>query len=130
MIYAEDLAALILALLADPPRSGTILEPDDGRAGGYGWSELAMIAAASVGARVRTVGVPRAVCHRWRRWPSATPVAPAMPLLSRGKVGELFHSDWVCAAARHGGGYGLAPPDPLRGWPDATLGWYRAAGWL
>lgn len=131
MLYAEDLAALILALLANPPRSGTILEPDDGTVGGYGWSALAAIAADRLGRRVRTVGVPKRplafAAALTERYAAATGRAP---LLSRGKVAELFHPDWVCASGGMVAIPGWQPQTRFGEGLSATLDWYREAGWL
>ena len=105
--------ALLRVACATRRASGTILEPDDGTAGGYGWRELAAIAEAALGRRVRTIGVPRAplalaagLAERYGQ-PAARP-----PILSRGKVAELYHRDWVCdtaaSAAMPAGGRGSA----------------------
>ena len=131
MLYAEDLAALILALLAKPPRSGTILEPDDGMAGGYGWSELAMIAADRLKRRVRTVGVPRGVMSSLAALTEFYAGATGtLPLLSRGKVGELFNPDWVCQPGDMAALSGWRPRTRFGDGLMATLDWYRTAGWL
>lgn len=131
LIFASELADLVVALLAHPVRSGTIVEPDDGTPGGYGWAELATIAQQRIGRRVRTIGLPK---------PPLTIVAGLaeryaarrgrMPVLARGKVEEFFHQDWVCDTS------GLAAVPSWRprirfddGLPP-TLAWYRAAGWL
>ena len=131
MLYADDLAALVLALLTSPPRSGTILEPDDGTVGGYGWSALAAIAADRLGRRVRTVGVPKRplalAAALTERYAAATGRAP---LLSRGKVAELFHPDWVCASGGMVAIPGWQPRTRFGEGLSATLDWYREAGWL
>ena len=96
LLYVEDLPHLLCALLAGPPRSGTILEPDDGRAGGYGWAELATVAERQLGRSVRR---RRATGRRlpWRRgWPNHGRSVARPPILSRGKIAELYHRDWVC----------------------------------
>lgn len=128
LIYVEDLAELVAGLVARPPAGAELLEPDDGRPGGYGWRDLARIGAERIGRRVRLVELPRPVLRAaaWMAELGARPFGAA-PALSRGKVAELFHPDWLAA--------GAALPDwrPRTGFPeglDRTLAWYRAEGWL
>ena len=52
------------------------------------------------------------------------------PILSRGKVAELYHRDWVSDTRRHGGGAGWQPQIRFGDGLAATLAWYREAGWL
>lgn len=128
LIYVEDLAELVASLVERPPAAGTVLEPDDARPGGYGWRDLAEIAAARTGRRVRLVELPRPVlaAAAWMAELGARPLG-ATPPISRGKVAELFHPDWLAAGTpwldwrpRTGFGDGL----------ERTLAWYRAEGWL
>jgi nucleoside-diphosphate-sugar epimerase len=131
MLYASDLAALIVALLASPPRSGTIVEPDDGTAGGYGWSDLAAIAADRLARRVRTLAVPRGPLALMAGLSERVAVATGgAPLLSRGKLAELFHPDWVCKVGGMAAIPGWQPRTRFGDGLSATLGWYREAGWL
>ena len=131
MLYASDLAALIVALLANPPGSGTIVEPDDGRGGGYAWSELAGIAAAKLARPVRAVGVPQRPLTMLAGLSERVAVATGrQPFLSRGKVRELFHPDWVCGPSGMASVAGWQPRTRFEDGLPATLGWYRAAGWL
>jgi 2-alkyl-3-oxoalkanoate reductase len=131
LLYAEDLAHLVLALLAEPPASGTILEPDDGRAGGYGWADLAAAAEGQLGRRVRLFRVPRAplsaaawLAEQQARW-SGRP-----PILWRSKVAELYHRDWVSDTRAMKAVAGWRPRVPFGEGLVTTLAWYRAAGWL
>lgn len=130
LIHVEDLAELVAELIARPPAGGALLEPDDGRPGGYGWHDLARIAAERTGRRVRLVELPRPVlvAAAWMAELGARPLGAA-PTLSRGKVAELFHPDWLAAGAA------TAVPGwrPATGFADGlarTLAWYRAEGWL
>jgi nucleoside-diphosphate-sugar epimerase len=131
MLFAGDLARLIVALLANPPRSGTILEPDDGTPGGYGWPGLAGIAGQRLGRRVRTLGVPKPPLALFatlaERYANAT---GGTPLLWRGKVAELFHPDWVCEASGMAAVPGWQPTTRFGDGLTATLAWYREAGWI
>jgi nucleoside-diphosphate-sugar epimerase len=131
LIYVEDLAELVAKLLETQAWSGQVLEPDDGRAGGYRWQDLGEIAGRWLDRRVRAIPVPRSAL-----WPVAA-VGEAWgatlgrsPRLSLGKLRELFHSDWVCAAT---------PRPVLPSWSARTtfengfartMMWYDRHQWL
>ena len=131
LLYAPDLVRLTLSALADPPPDGTILEPDDGTPAGYGWSDLARIATARLARRVRRIGVPQAPLAmaarlaEWRgRW-----VGDA-PILSRGKVAELYHRNWVSDTQANAALPRWQPAVQFGDGLVASLDWYREAGWL
>lgn len=131
LIYASELAQLIVALLARPPASGTIVEPDDGTAGGYGWADLAAIAQQRTGRRVRAIGLPKpplAIAARLAEGYAAR--RRRMPLLTRGKVDEFFHRDWVCDTNRLHAVSAWRPHTRFGDGLTQTLAWYRSAGWL
>jgi len=131
LLYVEDLTHLVCTLLAGPPRTGTILEPDDGRAGGYGWADLATVAERQLGHRVRSIGIhksPLAMAAWLAEWHGRSVARP--PILSRGKIAELYHRDWVSDTR---GIEMVAGWRPRVGFGDgltASLNWYRDAGWL
>ncbi len=131
LLEVGDLAALILRLLDAPPASGAVLEPDDGRAGGYGWADLAAIAEARLGRRVRLVRLPRAPLAAAAGWAERYAAARGrLPVLSRGKVAELFHHDWVCDRRSLEAVPGWQPRVGFAQGFSTTLAWYREAGWL
>lgn len=139
LLYVDDLAAAVSALLAGPSSgspwghswAGERLELDDGRPGGYSWAEIADIAAGVLGRPVRRVPVgkpvlwaPAAVGSAWAR------ATGRVPMLTLGKLRELFHRNWV--AKRR-------PTALLRGWAPhvrfdegfaRTFAWYEARGML
>jgi nucleoside-diphosphate-sugar epimerase len=129
VIHVEDLARLLVALLpADPALFRRIVEPDDGREGGWPHADLARAIGRAVGRDVRVPHMPK--------W--ALLAAARLDRLVRGKgakltpdrVGYMVHPDWVSRA-------GAAPPAEL--WqPEipteeglaASARWYREQGWL
>ena len=131
LLYIDDLAELVTRLLELPAWPADPIEPDDGRAGGYGWAELVGIAGQTLGRRVRRIPVPRAVL--WA--PAALVEAGARalsrsPILTRGKLRELYHEDWVC----RGGWPQSLPDEPARTqFQDGfarTMTWYKQSQWL
>jgi nucleoside-diphosphate-sugar epimerase len=130
LLYVHDLAEIVAQLLRRPRWDGLVIEPDDG-SGGYSWPDLARIASGHLDRRVRTVPVP------WLAlWPPAAlaqlvgRASRRAPVLTLGKLRELYHADWVCRGAE-------AAPLPA-GLPRvtfdsgfaATFTWYMQRKWL
>jgi nucleoside-diphosphate-sugar epimerase len=131
LLYVRDLSALVVKLLdADLP-TGAVLEPSDGKSGGYGWPELAALAGRELGRKVRVVEVPRGPFDLVARLAELQArLTGRSVVLSRLKVAELFHPDWVGDPATMAALRGWGPEvDFARGLP-LTLAWYREAGWL
>lgn len=130
LLYVEDLARLLVTLATAPRAAEGVLEPDDRHPGGYRWADLARLAGEATGRRGRVLHLPHALA-----WPVAAAVeaiarlGAAPPALSRDKLRELAHPDWVC---RGGGGdaIGWRPEVGFAEGFRATLAWYRRQGWL
>ncbi|MGE0211272.1 MAG: NAD-dependent epimerase/dehydratase family protein [Parvibaculaceae bacterium] len=131
LIHVDDLArALVVLVSADGPGMG-MHELDDGHRDGYSWQDLATIAGTAQGKRVKVVHLPEAVLgaaafasEGWS-WLSGH-----RPALTRGKVAELHHRDWVC---RHDLLDRTHDWKPAIGFAEGftqTLAWYREHGWL
>jgi len=134
MLHVDDLARLLLELTlpGDAPGDAAtqrILEPDDGREGGWPHAELAQAIGRAVGRS--TVWAPhlsRAVLAAAARGDRLLRGRRAKLTLDR--VGYMIHPDWVSRPDK-------APPAEL--WhPEietaaglaATARWYREQGWL
>jgi nucleoside-diphosphate-sugar epimerase len=130
LLYVDDLADIVTRLLDAPSWSGQVIEPDDGR-GGYCWTDLTRIAGDHLQRRVRAVPVPRLAL--WL--PAAITqligtVLQRAPMITLGKLRELYHADWVCQGSP---GTLLAPAAPRVAFDNGfatTLAWYRQRGWL
>ncbi len=129
IVHVADLARLLLALVPGGAAvSGAILEPDDGREGGWTHAELGRAIGRAMGKRVWTPAVPKSVmaAGAWldRR------VRGNKAKLTPDRVGYMTHPDWVSRPDR-------APPAELwraeiatcDGLAD-TARWYRSQGWL
>jgi len=131
LLYLADLAAAVRHLLEQPAWSGVPLELDDAVPGGYGWADLAKAAAVARGQPVRRFLLPRAAL--WL--PTLANEALAgltgrAPMLTRGKLRELYHQDWVAQPSQ--------APEISEWRPDVTfvegfrrtVEWYKHEGWI
>ena len=128
LIHVDDLARLLLALADPAAPAGLMVEPDDGRHGGWSHAEFGRALGKALGRTVATVSMSRPILDlfakvdRWVRGPGAK--------LTADRVAYFCHPDWMV--------------DPGRGAPEAlwrpeieteagladTAKWYREAGWL
>ncbi|MBO9519376.1 MAG: NAD(P)H-binding protein [Porphyrobacter sp.] len=133
MIHVEDLAHLLLNLVRPTVPlleevKHRILEPDDGREGGWSHQELAKAIGDAVGRRVWVPSLSgRAL--RAAAWADGR-LRGSKAKLTPDRVGYMIHPDWVSRPDK-------APPEAL--WraeiptPEglaATARWYREQGWL
>jgi nucleoside-diphosphate-sugar epimerase len=131
MIYVDDLTAAIAATLACEAENGAVFEVHDGREGGYTWSTMIDEAALALNTKVRHLRVPRTVMQVAAAANAVRSVATGRaPMITHGKVRELYHRDWVCRGN---------PLMEISDWrPEVTIGegfrrtvtWYREQGWL
>ena len=124
LIHVDDLAGLLLQL-AGSTDSG-IIEPDDGKPGGWTHREFGEALGQAVGTSARTIATPRLLLSLASRIDRL--VRGRNAKLTADRVAYFCHSDWVVDAAH-------APPSwhaevpTLQGLAD-TAAWYRSAGWL
>jgi 2-alkyl-3-oxoalkanoate reductase len=132
LIHVEDLARAVGALLADRRGAGLIAEVDDGQGshGGYAWREMIEAAAETFGRRVRILRVPMAIPYGLGLLNLVLARVGYTPMLTPGKVRELYHSDWVCDSRPIVARTGWRPTVPLRQGFASTVAWYRQQGWL
>lgn len=130
-IHVADLASAVAACLAATVPPAGLFEIDDGKAGGYGWPEVASALGAAVGRRVRSVRIPPPLLRL-----SASAALTLARLTGRArmlcpdKANELRHPDWVCRDGRLGEATGWRATYGLEdGLRDAAL-WYRRHGML
>jgi nucleoside-diphosphate-sugar epimerase len=97
LLFVADLVDAIVAWLDAPAIAGKCLELDDGTPDGYDWQRIIAVAAAIRGKRVLHLAVPRA----WLALPAHANQwlgrhLHYAPMLTPGKLNELYHTDWVC----------------------------------
>lgn len=128
VIHVDDLARLLLALAAEGAPSSCLIEPDDGRPGGWSHREFAKALAQAVGTKAAVVSSPGILLR----------FAAHADQLLRGEKAKLTtdraayfsHRNWVVEPKR-GAPSELWRPEieTAQGLKD-TAKWYREKGWL
>ncbi len=126
LIHVDDLARLLLALAASDQT--LLIEPDDGRPGGWTHEEFGQALGRAVGRKVRTLSAPSALLRLAAR--ADTVVRGSKAKLTPDRAAYFCHPDWTVSPAH------AAPADLWR--PQvateqglaATASWYREQRWL
>ncbi len=128
IIHVDDLAECLLALAPAGTASGALLEPDDGREGGYEHAQMAKLIGKAMGKRVFAPHLPDFVLSLGARIDRM--VRGDQAKLTADRVGYMVHPDWVCSPEH------AVPPDiwqPRIPGPEGfeqTARWYEREGWL
>ncbi len=124
LIHVSDFAQVCIAA-ADHQATGT-LEIDD-TSGGYDWNDLANITRKHFAKPNRLLFLPRAVALALSGGAKVAGLLTTRPpMLSVGKVNELYHRDWTV----NGKGWPRAKPILLEQGLLQTIQWYRNNGFL
>ena len=98
LIYVDDLVAAVSSLLgSEPVPESRCFELHDGHPDGYTWRQVVTIAAQLNGKKPRCLTIPRSLLQIIAI--TNTGLARLIgyrPMLTQGKVREIFHPDWVC----------------------------------
>lgn len=128
VIHVDDLARLLLALAEREEPSRLVIEPHDGRPGGWSHREFAQALGKAVGRRSLALAAPRTLIRLGAALDRL--VRRDKAKLTPDRAAYFCHPDWVVS-------HGKAPPAQL--WrPQApteqglaeTAAWYREQGWL
>lgn len=96
LIHVSDLVVAILACLDSADTRHQTLSLDDGKVDGYDWHELAEIAGATWGRRVRVYQAPSWLLDTVARFNlTLARIAGRAPMLTPPKLRELRHGNWV-----------------------------------
>ncbi len=126
LIHVDDLARLLLALATSG--AAALVEPDDGRPGGWTHREFGQALGKAVGRSVRIVSAPRLLINIAAR--ADRLVRGAKAKLTPDRAAYFCHPDWAVSADRAVPAAIWKPQiDSRRGLAE-TAQWYRAAGWL
>jgi nucleoside-diphosphate-sugar epimerase len=128
LIHADDLSRLLLALTAEDAPTQLLVEPDDGREGGWTHREFAEALAVAQDRRALSVSVPAALVRFGARVDG---------LLRRGKAkltpdraAYFCHPDWTVDPARRPQPTLWQPQIPTAQGLADTAAWYERKGWL
>jgi len=114
LVHVADLSEAIITCLESPAVRHRTFYPDDGKPGGYDWTELAAAAGAVWGRRVRLLPLPRRLLDLVARANLALAgLTGRAPMLTPAKLRELRHEDWVVDSAPLTGATGWRPGIPL-----------------
>ena len=128
VIHVDDVARLLLALAAPDAPSNILIEPDDGKSGGWTHREFARALGKAVGTRPAIVSSPGILLRLAARADQFFRRERAKLTVDR--AAYFSHRNWVVEAKRG------APSKLWRAEIDTTKGlketadWYRAEGWL
>ena len=97
MLYVDDLADAVVALIEQKHWRQTAFELHDGRSGGYDWGEVAQTVSRVAARRVLRFKLSRQMIRTAAAVNlGAARVCGYAPMLTPGKVRELEHPDWTC----------------------------------
>ena len=128
LIHVDDLGRLLLALADESAPKGLLVEPDDGRHGGWSHREFGSALGKALGRSVATLSIPRPLLGFFAKVDDM--VRGSKAKLTADRVAYFCHPDWMVDPGR-GAPEGLWTPqiETERGLAD-TASWYRDAGWL
>jgi nucleoside-diphosphate-sugar epimerase len=128
VIHVDDLARLLLALADPAAPTSCLIEPDDGKHGGWTHREFARALAQAVGTRAAVISSPGILLR----------LAARADQLLRGDKAKLTvdraayfsHGNWVVEPARAPPATVWGPQVETRQGLADTAAWYRQQGWL
>jgi len=110
LLYVEDLAEAVVRWLSGGTAVHRTFELDDGRRGGYTWTDVVDIMTSLCSRSVIPVRVPALLLEVLAAVNlAAARVIGYKPMLTPGKVRELRHPNWVCDNAAFTGATGWSP---------------------
>jgi nucleoside-diphosphate-sugar epimerase len=128
LIHVDDLVRLLLALGEASAPGGQIIEPDDGRRGGWSHKEFAQALGTAVGRRGISVSVPPGLLKLGAK--ADRLVRGDKAKLTADRAAYFSHSDWVVDPSRAAAFKLWQPRIATQDGLAATAKWYREQGWL
>lgn len=128
LIHVDDLARLLLALADPSAPTSCLIEPDDGKGGGWSHRQFGQMLAAAVGTRAAIISSPGILLR----------LAAKADKLLRGDRAKLTtdraayfsHRNWVVEPKRSAPQGLWRPEIPTERGLKETADWYRNNGWL
>lgn len=128
LIHVDDLCRLLLALVTPDAPAGVLIEPDDGKHGGWTHREFAGALGEAVGTKPTILSSPGILLR----------LAARADQLLRGEKAKLTvdraayfsHRNWVVEPKRAPPRQLWQPSIPTNEGLRQTADWYRAEGWI
>ena len=97
LIFVSDLCEAVMSLISSSAGDSRTFEIRDECEAGYSWLDIAKAGGRVFGRHVTCVPVPRVVMSVVALANQAIcGIMRSTPTITRGKVREIFHKDWVC----------------------------------
>jgi nucleoside-diphosphate-sugar epimerase len=128
LIHVDDLARLLMTLAESRLPKKEVLEPDDGRPGGWTHREFAGALGRAVGRRAVALETPRPLLRMGAALDRL--VRRDKAKLTPDRAAYFCHPDWVVSSSGLPSGDIWAPEVPTEDGLAETAGWYRKHGWL
>ena len=126
LIYVEDLAAAVAAVLDAGHPARSVFEISDACREGYTWQSIGEVGARTLGTRVRHVGIPfRLMALAAGANLIARRCLGRRPMMTPGKVRELFHPNWAVTGSPLAEYVGWEPQVTIEDGFARTVRWYR-----
>jgi nucleoside-diphosphate-sugar epimerase len=126
LIHVADLARLLLALAASDET--LLIEPDDGRPGGWTHEEFAQALGRAVGRKVRTLSAPGPLLRLAARADGL--VRGSNAKLTPDRAAYFCHPDWTVSPAHAAPTQLWQPQIATEQGLAETASWYREQQWL
>ena len=128
VIHVGDLARLLLALADPAAPKQVIVEPDDGKPGGWSHDEFAAALGAAVGRKGIRLSMPSPLVKVGALLDQL--IRRDRAKLTADRAAYFCHPDWVVDAAKAVPAELWRPQIPTPDGLAATFRWYRERGWL
>jgi len=129
VIYVQDLARAIAAWVQSGAAHNQTYEIDDGKEGGYSWRELLSTAGDVMNINPVFITPPRiALTAAGYILEKSARSFGKSAFLSRGKVRELTHPDWVAGGRNLSQDVDWRPETDFASGIQTTLAWYKQEG--
>jgi nucleoside-diphosphate-sugar epimerase len=126
LVHVDDLARLLLALAASDDT--LLVEPDDGRRGGWAHEEFAQALGRAVGRKVRTLSAPGPLLRLAARADGL--VRGSNAKLTPDRAAYFCHPDWTVSSVHAAPTQLWQPQIATEQGLAATASWYREQQWL
>ena len=128
LIHADDLSRLLVALASADAPAGILVEPDDGKPGGWSHREFARALGDAVGTRPAIVSSPGILLRLAARADQLLRRERAKLTVDR--AAYFSHRNWVVEPKRAVPAGLWHPQIETADGLKTTAQWYRNAGWL